>query len=164
MGVPVEQVMTRDVLALAPDMSLKQMDSVLLEHRVSGAPVVDRGRLVGVASRADVIRLIYEDQSEAARVADIYTSPFPIPIAALEVLAKDSKRIMEHMASSRVRDVMTANPLTASPGDDIEKVAQLMATEGVHRVPVVQDDELVGIVSSLDIVRLVGERGLAEAR
>jgi CBS domain-containing protein len=161
MGVLVELVMKRDVLALAPEMSLKQMDRALLKHHVSGAPVVDRGRLVGIASLADVIRLLYQDQSEAARVSDIYSSPFPIPVPALEALAKDSQRITKHLAESRVRDVMTPNPLTVSPSDDVETAARLMATERIHRVPVVQDDELVGIVSSLDIMRLVGDRGLA---
>ena len=59
---------------------------------------------------------------------------------------------------------MTPDPLTVSPTDDIEAAARLMATEHIHRVPVVQDDELVGVVSSLDIVRLVGDHGLADRR
>lgn len=163
MGTPVELVMKRGVLALAPEMSLKQMDQVLLENQVSGAPVVDRGHLVGVASRADAIRVLYEDQSEAARVSDVYSSPFPIPLAALEVLAEDARRITKHLANTRVRDVMTVDPVTVSPSDDVEAAARLMAKRGIHRVPVVQgDDELVGIVSSIDIMRLVGDRGLAE--
>lgn len=164
MGIAVERVMTRDVLTLFPDMTLKQMDQALLERHVSGAPVVDGRRLVGVASRADALRALYEEQAQAARITDVYSSPYPIPLAALEELSKQSRKVAEHLATTRVRDIMTTDPLTARPGDDVEVVARVMASERVHRLPIVEDGELVGIVSALDLVRLVAERGLADAR
>ncbi len=49
----VEDVMTRELVTLSPSMSLKQMDEILLEHAVNGAPVLEKDELVGVASRAD---------------------------------------------------------------------------------------------------------------
>lgn len=160
MGVTVGEVMTRDVATVSPDMNLKDVDRFLLEREVSGAPVVDGDRLLGIVSRTDVIRVLYDEQREAQRVSDFYTSPFPIPISALEHLAKDSRQIAEHLIKRKVREVMTPNPLTVSPSDDIQWVARLMDSQRIHRVLVTEDERLVGILSSLDIVRLVSEVGL----
>lgn len=160
MGIRVRDVMTRELVTLTPDMSLKDMDRILLERQVSGAPVVHAGRLVGIVSRADVVRELYDEQRSAARVSDFYTSPFPIPIPALEHLARDSRKIVERMIKLRVREVMTPDPLTVAPDDDIQEVARTMTAQHYHRLPVTEGDKLVGIVSSLDIVRLVAERGL----
>ncbi len=161
MSTTVGDVMARDVVTLSPDMTLSEMDRVLLEKQVSGAPVVEGKRLVGIVSRADVIRVLYEEQREAQRVSDFYTSPFPIPIPALENLARDSRKIADHMIKLRVHEVMTPNPLTVTPGDRVEWVAKMMNTQRIHRLPVTEDDQLVGIITSLDIVRLVAEVGLA---
>ena len=161
MSTTVGDVMARDVVTLSPDMTLSEMDRVLLEQQVSGAPVVEGKRLVGIVSRADVIRVLYEEQREAQRVSDFYTSPFPIPIPALENLARDSRKIADHMIKLRVHEVMTPNPLTVTPGDRVEWVAKMMNAQRIHRLPVTEDDQLVGIITSLDIVRLVAEVGLA---
>ena len=164
MGLPVELVMTRDVVVLRPDMSLIQADRTLLQRHVSGAPVVEGSKLVGVMSRADAVRVLYEDQREAARISDFYTSPLPIPLPALELLAKDSQHLAEQIARRRVGEIMTSDPITVGPLDDLETVANLMSTERIHRLPVVDDDELVGIVTSLDVVRMVALHGLGAAR
>ena len=164
MGAPIEWIMTRDVLVLDPAMTVKQMDRALLDRGVSGAPVVEGRRLVGVVSRADVVRALYGDQEEAARISDFYTSPLPLPLPALEQLERDSRRVTRHLAELRVRDIMTPHPLTVSPNDDVAVVATLMTSERVHRIPVVEDGELVGIVSSLDIVECVARGDFGAAR
>ncbi len=160
MGVTVGEVMTRDVATVSPGMTLKDVDRFLLEREVSGAPVVDGDRLLGIVSRTDVIRVLYDEQREAQRVSDFYTSPFPIPISALQHLAKDSRQIAEHLIKRKVSEVMTPDPLTVSPSDDIQWVARLMDSQRIHRVLVTEDERLVGILSSLDIVRLVSEVGV----
>ena len=68
-----------------------------------------------IVSRADVVRALYKEQVEANRVSDFYTSPFPIPIPALEHLARDSRQIADHMTKLQVRDVMTPAPGRVQP-------------------------------------------------
>ena len=161
MGRIIADVMTRDVATLSPEMTLKEMDRIFVERQVSGAPVVEGERLVGIVSQADVVRLLYDEQKKAQQVSDFYTSPFPIPISALDQLAKDSRKIADHLTKRTVGEVMIPHPLTVSPSDDVESVARLMIKEKIHRVLVTEEERLVGIVSSLDIVRLVAEVGLA---
>ncbi len=161
MGVTVAEVMTRDVATLSPEMTLREMDRIFVERQVSGAPVVEGERLVGIVSQADVVRILYDEQNKAQQVSDFYGSPFPIDIPALDQLAKDSRKIADHLTKGTVGELMIPYPLTVSPSDDLESVARLMISEKIHRVLVTEEERLVGIVSSLDIVRLVAEVGLA---
>jgi CBS domain-containing protein len=163
MTLRVDEVMTRDVATLGPDLSLTEMDRILLAADVSGAPVVEDERLVGVISRADVVRMLYEEQKRAQKVSDFYTSPFPIPIPALEHLARDSREIADRMTKTRVRELMSTKPRCVRPDESLETAARLMWEEGFHRLPVVSDGHLEGILSSMDVVRLVAEHGLATA-
>ena len=161
MSKRVCDLMTQEVLVLDPGMTLTELDRALLERGVSGGPVVEDGVVVGVVSRADVVRALYDEQVEAGRVSGFYTSPFPIPIPALEQLANDSRKIADRIAHTRVRQVMTRDVKSIGPNDEIEAAARMMAAEGYHRIPVIADGAVVGILTSLDVVRLVGEVGLA---
>jgi CBS domain-containing protein len=155
--------MTRAVVTLDPDMTLTEVDRVLLSYGVSGGPVVEDDVVVGVISRSDIVRTLYAEQAQASKVSGYYTSPFPIPIPALEHLAQDTRRIADHMIKRKVREIMSRDVRAVAPDDDLRAVAVLMAREGFHRMPVLDGGKLVGIVTSLDLVRRIGEVGLAEA-
>jgi CBS domain-containing protein len=158
MGVTVADLMTREVFTISPDMTLTEMDRQLIARRLSGAPVVEGQTLVGVASRADAIRALLDEQEEAERVSAAYASPFLISLPSLERLAQASRRISEHMTKRRVRDVMTKEPKTVRPTDDVRTAARRMVADRIHRLPVVDDGRLVGIVSALDLARMIAER------
>ena len=153
----VRDVMTPDVLTVRPSMTLTQLDQHLVEARVSGAPVVEDGVIVGIVSQTDVIHTLYGEQLAAQKVSGFYGSPFPIPLAALVQLSRDRRRIADHMTKLCVRDIMTPAPGRVTPDSSIEEVARMMTRQGFHRVPVVEGEELVGIVSTLDLVRLLGD-------
>jgi predicted transcriptional regulator len=160
MTTVIRDIMTRDVVTLDSQMTLTQLDRVLVSENVSGGPVLEDGAVVGVVSRTDVIRTLYDEQMAAANVSGFYGSPYPIPIPALEHLAQDSRRIADHMTTMQVCEIMSRDVKSVGPDDDVEAVARLMAAEGYHRVPVLEGTRLVGIVTSLDVVRLVGQVGL----
>ena len=162
MSHTVGDVMTRRVFTVDPKMTLTDLDRVLLEHGVSGAPVVEGGRLVGVVSQADVVRVLHEEQVHAQRVSAFYGSPFPISMRTLQFLGPDSRKIAERMTKLRVAEVMTPAPITTAATATIEDAAKLMFDEGIHRLPVVENEELVGILSALDLVELVAKGGLAK--
>ncbi|MGH7617950.1 MAG: CBS domain-containing protein, partial [Gemmatimonadaceae bacterium] len=62
-----------------------------------------------------------------------------------------------------VSEIMTRTPLCTLPSDaDTHAAAALMTEQGIHRILVVDDDQLVGIVSSLDVARAVAEHKLTE--
>lgn len=163
MGITAADLMTTRIATLTPEMTLKEMDTVLVKRGVSGAPVVEIQRLVGVASEADVVRTLWESDHEAAEIAAYYSSPYPIALPVLEKIATDSHRVSEHMTERKVRDIMTKDPLVAHPDDAIEEIAKRMVEDQIHRLPITEPEtgDLVGIITSLDMAKAIMRYGLA---
>jgi CBS domain-containing protein len=122
----LREVMTRDVVCVGPDESAEAALRLLVEHGISGLPVVDAaGRPLGVLSRSDLLE------------------------ERLEVLTEG-----ELGEPARVRDLMTQAALSLPESASVAEAAALMASYGVHRVPVVSaEGVLVGVVSPLDLLR-----------
>ena len=132
----VADLMQKKVLTIAPGKSLPELERALLRSRVGAMPVIDRsGRMVGIVSRSDVVRQLCLERSLGEAMADAYRDQTD------EAFVEKSRR-----------DVVTVEPDCPLP-----KAAQLMVERRIHRLPVVQDGKLVGIVSSLDFTRLVAE-------
>lgn len=162
MAITTADVMTTGVFSLDPDMTLHAMDTMLVKSGVSGAPVVEGNRLVGVASQSDVIRTLWAGQQENAHPAPYYSTGYAVPLSALEYMARDAASLGDALVSYRVRDVMTPDPVVAHPEESIESVARRMMTDHIHRLPVVDEETgaLVGIVTSLDLAGAIANFGL----
>jgi CBS domain-containing protein len=163
MSVTAADLMTSRLITLTPEMTLAEMDTVLVKRGVSGAPVVESRRLIGVASQADIVRTLWEGQHESLQHAPYYSSPFPVPLSALAYIAKDAGRIGDMMTVQKVGDIMTADPLVAHPEDPIEDIADRMVRDQIHRLPVTESGsgDLVGIITTLDLARAITLYGLA---
>ena len=149
---PLAGIMTRDVICVRPEVPLDQITALLVRHEISGMPVVDTaGRPVGMVSRADVLRATEErgDTEEARRVASRSGEAAPLEM-------EQGFHVYEPV-SVTARDVMTPVVVQLHESASIRQAASLMAYEGVHRLPVVSDDgKVVGILSSLDVLRWFG--------
>ena len=152
--------MTSPVVTAAPEMTLVELDRRLTKEAISGVPVVQDGRLLGVVSRSDVVGALLEEQLDASRIASFYASPYPLSLASIEHLARDARHLAERLAKLRVGEVMTAAPETAAPDESLRDIAVRMSDRRIHRLPVVEGEQLVGIITSLDLVRAIAEHGL----
>jgi CBS domain-containing protein len=131
----VGDVMSREVIAVNPDTSLQTAAELMLEHAISGMPVVDeQGQLLGVVSKTDLVRrLAGEDESGV-------------------MLPPGQHRV----DVTTVEDVMTRHVLIVPEKASLTEAAKLMVNAGVHRVPVVSTrGVLAGLVTTSDIVRWV---------
>lgn len=153
----VADLMQKKVLTIAPGKTLPELERALLRSRVSAMPVVERsGKMVGIVSRSDVVRQLCLERSLGEAMADAYrdqTDDSFVEKSRRDVAEAIGKR-MERLC---VRDVMIRDVVTATPDLPLAKAAQLMIERRIHRLPVVEDGKLVGIVSSLDFTRLVAE-------
>lgn len=144
----VEDVMTRSVVTLDPDETVHEAAKRLAHHRISGAPVVQEGKVVGVITESDIIR---------AALPPIPSEGGP---AALEILTH-ADEVGHRPESKTVAEVMTTLVVEISPEDSTGKAAAEMERRGVNRLPVVdRDGTLVGIVARADLVRLMAERSV----
>ena len=136
----VEEAMTGRVLALAADTPADVAARRLEQAQVSGAPVVDRGRVIGVVTIRDLIA-----PALVAGANTQTTGPF--------------LRHEHHLARYRVQDLMTSEPVTARADWPLARLVVAMEEAGVNRVPVVDDDGgPVGILTRDDVLRLLARR------
>jgi len=139
----VKDVMTTDVLTVREDTSFKDTVELLVENRVSGAPVIDEeGRLVGLVTEADLVS------------KEAFDLRHRRPLAAVFELVAGVSRWSDKAAGVTARDVMTDRVVTAVPGESVRSVARRMLDLGVKRLPVVEDGRLVGIISRQDLLRI----------
>ena len=139
----VRDFMTPQVVTVRPSTSLKEVAQLLAEHRISGLPVVDDQRVVGVISEGDLL-------AKAGGRDAVTRRPFG------KVLG-ESRATREQLAkidASTARDAMTAPAITIAPEQPVIEAAAIMARRQVNRLPVVTSDMLVGIISRGDVVRV----------
>lgn len=137
----VEDVMTKEVVTVRPDTSLKQVAAVLAERRISGLPVVDEdGEIVGVVSEADIL---FKERGPAGRKGVLARLRHPF--------GTEGQLKLEARTAA---EAMTAPAKTAVPWRSVATAAAQMLDSGINRLPVVdQDGKLVGIVTRADLVR-----------
>jgi len=123
------------VIAFRPDTSLQTAAELMLEHAISGMPVVDeQGRLQGMVSKTDLVR--HGLTGEEAGMA--------LP---------SGQHVLD---GTTVGDVMTRHVLIVPEGASLAEAAKIMVNAGIHRVPVVSTrGHLAGLISTSDIVRWV---------
>ena len=132
-----KDIMTRGVSTLQPEATIREAMEMLETSHWSGAPVVSGGKVVGVISMSDV--------------ADVLVNvPEPVTIDGDSLL--DERTVAESMS----RNVVSVLPETP-----VRTLAGIMRERGIHRILVMEDGRLHGIVSAMDIVRTVGEKGIA---
>jgi CBS domain-containing protein len=144
-------IMTRDVITVPPELSLSELCRVLSRACISAAPVVDqRGRLLGVVSRNDVLRALSVGRGAPGLPS---SSLHFLGLAdTMSGLAEDS----EEEAFGQVVDLMTSAVETVAPQTSLRDAARLMSGKRVHRLIVVDADRVVGTVTSLDLLEHFG--------
>ena len=138
-----EDVMTREVIAIDPDTTVMEAARVMLEHHISGLPVVDKqGKLVGVLSEGDFLRR-RETKTERrhARWLEFLMGP---------------GRVAEeytHSHGRKVAEVMTPEVQTVGETASLEDVVEIMEHKRIKRVPVMCGDQVVGIITRSNLMQ-----------
>lgn len=151
--------MQTEVVSIPADRPLAELEELLLEHRIHGAPVVEGERVVGIVSRSDVVRQLKLEEERAASSTCYFESYESFDVYGAR--GEDPTRVLEAAASRvaklRVRDVMIDDLISVAPDASLQEVARTMVERRVHRVLVTEEGKLRGIVTSLDLVRLLAE-------
>jgi len=146
-------LMTTNVVTVASHATAQEAAGLMLRHRISGLPVVDRsGKLVGIVSEGDLLQRA-ELGTERVRAwwLELLTSN--------RILAGDY--VKAH--ARNVSELMTREVITARPDTPINAIALLLEKHAIKRVPILDHGKLVGIVARANLVQ--GLAGLkAESR
>ncbi len=209
-SIPVEKIMTPNPVVIESHRSLRDAARLMLQHGISGLPVVDEnGVLLGIITKTDIVRAYAERLRGKYKARDYMYREFPTAsphhsvayvIELLEqhpahrVLVVDGERLVGIIAPSDIAftsmdiaatrgkekhvrrfavlpkgrlgpvydyvittaaDVMTPEPITASPDDDLAQIAQVMIRGGFSSVPIVVEEKPVGLVVKHNILEAI---------
>ena len=137
-----KDVMTSPVVSIEPDASIWQAVRIMLQRHISGLPVIDqKGALVGIVTEGDFLRRA-ETGTQRRRPR------------WLEYLIGPGRLADEYTRAHgrKVSEIMTADPLTISEDTPLDEIVRLMEKRQIKRLPVVRDQQVVGIVSRANLV------------
>lgn len=123
--IPLADIMTGDLICLQPDDSLRKVDEIFDNYTIHHIPVVDEDeKLRGIVSRIDFLKANH-----------------------LFSLFNESR-----FSELTVADIMTASITTAEPNDTIALALGVFQKNLIHALPIVEDERLVGLVTTYDIL------------
>ena len=156
----IADVMQVVVKSVPSTMSLPDLEDELLRDQVTGFPVVDDNKLVGIVSRSDIVRQMSTEREVAEHTSDFYFDEKGFYETKMKSFKDIADRIGERIEGLFVRDVMVENPLTTRMDEPVREAAKRFVDHHVHRLPVTDGGVLVGIVTTTDLVRLIAENRL----
>ena len=147
-------IMTTEVISVAPTTSVQEVAKLLSERGISGVPVVDGdNRVIGILSEGD---LLHRAETGTERVRERRRSWW------LESLAASQARDYVKSHARTARDVMTTDVVSIDETTPLADIATLLETKRIKRVPVLREGKLVGIVSRANLVRAIAAAGISE--
>lgn len=136
----IRNVMKSPVVTVSEFATYEEAAKILCSNKISGAPVVDgQGNLVGLISEKDLFRVLFPFEK----------SFYDNPEAYLDFEKRESK--IEEIRKDVITPYISRKVITIDPNMPIMKAGGLMLAKGVHRLPVVENGKLAGIVSRKDI-------------
>ena len=177
----LRDIMTTDVVTVGPQATLREALDLFAMRRVSGAPVVDGGRVVGVVSASDLLAFQAstppvptateepapweedaeppgwesDDEPAARYFSDTWNTLGP---DSVERFAETATPEWDLLAEHTVAEIMTRRVIALGPEAEVTQAADRMRRAEVHRVLVMEKGALVGLVTTTDIMRAVAEK------
>lgn len=155
-ATPISNIMSSDVLTVYEGWSIRRLSQFFLKHHISGAPVIAADdELVGVVTQTDVLRFDSQKPDERAvqRVVEHYCGPIQREIGA-EEMHKIQDKALDYMT---VNSIMTEAVITIELKENLATAYQLINENNIHRLFVIDDGILVGVVTAMDILRHIGD-------
>ncbi|MBG6129866.1 CBS domain-containing protein [Aquimarina sp. EL_43] len=127
---PVSKIMTSDVITLNHTNGLETAEKLFKENNIRHIPVVSGDAIIGMLSYTDLLRISFAD--------------------AVEIDEQDVDTVVYEMFT--IEQVMAKNLISVSSSTTIKEVAEILSKKEFHALPVVDNDKLVGIVTTTDLI------------
>jgi CBS domain-containing protein len=153
----VKDIMTQDVIFVTPETQVPDIASLLNKYKISGVPVVDNGKILGIVTEEDLI--IRTAIIDTPHVFSLFDSVFYFG------KKKEFEKELTSVLATNASELMTAHVLTIDETATVQDLATLMMKKDINPVPVVNaNGELSGIVSRSDIIRLMALEEAADTK
>lgn len=150
----VKDYMSKKVVKFSAEDSVFKVAKILSKKNISGAPVVKKGKLIGIISESDIVKFMQ------MKLPSLSAGKPPFLSLIFASLIRDHlrfKKELKRISRFKVENVMSKNVITISPEETILEAATKMAKHDVNRLPVVKNGKLIGIISRADLIRALLE-------
>ncbi|MFB6196588.1 MAG: CBS domain-containing protein [Haloplanus sp.] len=166
MVLTAADLMEVDVETVAPDDEVSEVLGRLARADFNGFPVVDDGRVVGIVTQHDLVHLFQTE--DRVLWLPIGLPPFTETLTYAVDVSWDDLDLgidLAKHADRPIREVMTTDVVTVAPDTDLDTILDLLADDerDINRLPVVDDDQLVGIVARQDVLRAIRDQRADES-
>ncbi len=160
-GNSVSSIMQRNVFTVEDDWPLNRLARFLTDNQISGAPVTDRdGNLVGVVSLTDIVR---HDGMPESRARDQGMHEYYLHTLEMQVAQEEATNLhIQEETSTIVRDIMTPMVFQVDESASIQEAADTMVKGHIHRLFVTSDKRISGIVTALDMLKVLRDLSLRD--
>ncbi|QGU95575.1 CBS domain-containing protein [Clostridium bovifaecis] len=147
-----KDIMKREVVSIKEDETLKDVVEMMIKHDISGLPVVNNsGKIVGIISERDILR--------HGKKIFMTESINLLEIMLYEQRPESYEEELSEALKLPVKKIMVKSIITADENEPVGEIALIMMEEGVNRVPILRNGELVGIIGREDIIRTIAALG-----
>lgn len=144
----VREIMSTDFISIPKDATYEKVFKLLNDNDISGAPVVEDGRIIGIVSEKDLFRVLFP----------YYTSYYNNPELYVDYEERENK--IDEIRNHKVELFMSRDFVHIHPDDPVLRAGALMLAKHVSRLPVVENGKLVGMIWRRDIYKNILQRKL----
>lgn len=154
----VRDFMRRDVFFVKPEHSVFDVAKVFSQNNISGAPVLEKGKVVGVISLSDIVRFMNIKLFDTK----IARGPQSLSLLSLNLVKMgkdyiDFKKELRRISKTEIKHMMTKKVFCISPEANLFEAAEIMEKSDINRLPVVENGKLIGIISRADLIKALIE-------
>ena len=144
----IKEFMTKKVVAVHKEMTVKEFVRFVEEHKITGAPVADEsGKVIGIVSTTDVIKRSHYVTKDMAHCEDSYE------VDPSSGIVEVHKYYTEELFETQIGELMTQDVITLAPEDDLMDAAELFVKTPIHRILIMDGGKIVGIISTRDTIK-----------
>ncbi|MBI4522037.1 MAG: CBS domain-containing protein [Gemmatimonadetes bacterium] len=154
-GATVRDIMERDIVTIGPNASVRELAQLLDREGIGGVPVVDAGgAVIGVVSGSDLVAIMATGPAVAGPPPEERPPYFVTPDAPYRWTFREAERRWAEAFQGRtVRHIMTPARFVVRPDATVSEAARFLVRARIHRALVLEQGRLVGIVTTLDVLR-----------
>ncbi|GAA0226515.1 CBS domain-containing protein [Haladaptatus pallidirubidus] len=161
MAITARDLMTTEVETVAPDDEISEVLTRLAREKFNGFPVTEDGKLVGIVTQHDLVHIF--QPSDRTLWIPIGFPPFLESIEYgfdLSWDGLDTSLGLVKNARKPIREIMTEDVVTVTPDDELDRILDLLADaeSDINRLPVLENDVLVGIIARQDVIRAIRDQ------
>jgi len=150
-----KDIMSTDVVYLHPDDSIFDAAKLFSQLDIHGLPVVKDDKLIGMITVTDIIKFIDIKTDNLPELKGTSISDVILTIFKTVKSSESFEKELEKISNSKIEDIMSKELITINQKATFLEIAKIMDKNNIHRVPVVSRNRLIGMITGVDLMKVL---------